>query len=79
MNQLELKSELGKIDIYLLDQIMKNRYNDFDLILDAGCVSGRNLTIMNQLGFKVYGCDQNKTVIDELKLKSPGVNVNFSH
>lgn len=31
------------MDIYLLDQIMKGRYDKEDIILDAGCGEGRNL------------------------------------
>ena len=34
---------IGNTDIYLIDQIMKNRYNQQDKILDAGCGNGRNL------------------------------------
>jgi SAM-dependent methyltransferase len=75
MNQDALKSELGKIDIYLLDQIMKNRYSDSNLILDAGCGHGRNLATMLNLGFNMFGCDKDDFVIDELKLKFPQTNL----
>ena len=33
--------ELGKMDIYLIDQIMKGRYSSSQKILDAGCGSGK--------------------------------------
>jgi hypothetical protein len=39
----ELNQLLGNIDIYLLDQILKARFEKHCKILDAGCGEGRNL------------------------------------
>jgi tellurite methyltransferase len=60
---------LGQTDIYLVDQILKNRYKTGDLILDAGCGSGRNMHWFLQNGFKITGFDNDETAIEELKYK----------
>jgi len=67
----QLKKSLGQVDIYLLDQIMKNRYLKDDCILDAGCGKGRNLIFLENLGYKVSACDSNQQMVYILKhLKS---------
>lgn len=48
---------IGDTDIYLLDQIMKGRYNANDKILDAGCGNGRNLHWFLLYNISVYGID----------------------
>ena len=48
----------GDIDIYLFDQILKERFVPGMKILDAGCGSGRNLIYFLQAGFDVYGVDR---------------------
>ncbi len=48
----------GDIDIYLFDQILKDRFTPGMKILDAGCGGGRNLNYFLQSGFDVYGVDQ---------------------
>ncbi len=40
MNFQDLNKEIGNIDIYLLDQILKGRYQQTHRILDAGCGFG---------------------------------------
>jgi len=67
MNSKELKQEIGNIDIYLLDQILKERFNSTDKILDAGCGSGRNLQYFINNNFDVYGIDSNENRINSLK------------
>ncbi|HIP27012.1 MAG TPA: class I SAM-dependent methyltransferase [Flavobacteriaceae bacterium] len=67
MNSKELKQEIGNIDIYLLDQILKERFNSTDKILDAGCGSGRNLQYFINNNFDVYGIDSNENRIKSLK------------
>ena len=71
MNQQELKQGLGNVDIYLLDQIMKNRYLDTDLILDAGCGTGRNLSFILNLGLNIEGCDMDEQSISMLESYYP--------
>jgi len=43
MNIKTLKENIEGIDIYILDQILKDRYQVGSKILDAGCGGGRNL------------------------------------
>jgi len=57
-------SELfGDIDIYLFDQILKNRFTPEMTILDAGCGGGRNLVYFLRSGFRVFGVDQNAEAV----------------
>ena len=49
----ELNHLLGNIDIYLLDQILKDRFKKSFKILDAGCGEGRNLIYFVRNGFKL--------------------------
>jgi len=76
LNQMDynaLNELLGKTDIYLIDQVMKSRYNRSELILDAGCGKGRNLIFLSKLGFEVEGCDQDGDIIDNLRNKKLGI------
>ena len=59
----QLNNELGNLDIYLLDQILKGRVNTSARILDAGCGEGRNLIYFLNNGYKVWGIDQNPDAI----------------
>ena len=56
----DLRSVLGQIDIYLLDQVLRGRIAPGDTILDAGCGHGRNLTYFLREGFPVraVGADE---------------------
>ncbi|MFM9910135.1 MAG: class I SAM-dependent methyltransferase [Chitinophagaceae bacterium] len=62
-----LKSVIGDIDIYLLDQILKGRYKKDELLLDAGCGNGRNLTWFLQNNLLVSGIDRDLVAIQDLK------------
>jgi tellurite methyltransferase len=53
----------GDIDIYLFDQILKNRFTDQMTILDAGCGAGRNLIYFLKSGCQVFAVDQNSEAI----------------
>lgn len=68
---------LGQTDIYLVDQIMKGRYGQHDLILDAGCGSGRNMYWFLQNGFNVNGIDMSEAAIKELQHKYPHLSTGF--
>jgi ubiquinone/menaquinone biosynthesis C-methylase UbiE len=75
-NKTLLKDLLGETDIYLIDQIMKGRYNADDIILDAGCGIGRNLHWFLQNNFDIYGIDSNADAIQNLKLNHPSFSEN---
>lgn len=66
-----LKSIIGETDIYLLDQIMKGRYKQEHIILDAGCGDGRNMHWFLQNNFEIYAIDINAALIDQLKAANP--------
>jgi tellurite methyltransferase len=69
---------VGETDIYLIDQIMKGRYQPKDTILDAGCGYGRNLHWFLQNDYTVYGVDQDETAIDDLRRKgAPALSERF--
>lgn len=71
MNSNSLKELVGNTDIYLLDQIMKNRYQPTDKILDAGCGTGRNMHWFLNEKIDIYGIDENEVSITELKTFYP--------
>lgn len=54
----QLHDELGAVDIYLFDQILKGRFPPGTRILDAGCGGGRNLVFFLRNGYPVTGVDQ---------------------
>jgi len=70
----ELNSKLGNIDIYLLDQVLKGRFDKGMKILDAGCGEGRNLIYFMREGFSVYGIDENPLAIKYLHTLARTIN-----
>lgn len=74
----DLYNKLGKTDIYLLDQILKGRYEKGCRILDAGCGSGRNMHWFIQNNYDIYGVDINENVIADLKMKHPTYSSSIS-
>ncbi|MFT4662864.1 MAG: tellurite methyltransferase [Patiriisocius sp.] len=83
MSKLEkvekLNSELGNIDIYLLDQIMKGNYSENDRILDVGCGGGRNMHWFIKNEYDIHGVDINQRYIDALRQEYPTLNDNFKN
>ena len=61
---MDIKEFFGEIDIYLFDQILKNRFAPNAKILDAGCGGGRNLVYFLREGFEVFGVDQNENAVE---------------
>jgi SAM-dependent methyltransferase len=55
---LNLQEWFGGIDIYLFDQLLKERIVPGMRILDAGCGTGRNLVYFLKSGFEVFGVDE---------------------
>ena len=76
MNSSSLHALVGNTDIYLLDQILKGRYNQNDKILDAGCGSGRNMHWFMQNSFSVFGIDIDPESIKNLKYTYPQLPLN---
>lgn len=69
--------DLGNIDIYLLDQLMKGRINKSMRILDAGCGSGRNSYFFIRQGMDIYGIDEQEKQLEALWEIIPKWNPNF--
>ena len=70
----ELNHLLGNIDIYLLDQILKARFNKDFKILDAGCGEGRNLIYFIRNEYLVWGIDRDGDSIQMLKYLVKSIN-----
>ena len=62
-----LLNNFGDIDIYLFDQLLKDRFKHCKTILDVGCGNGRNLVYFLQNNFEVFGIDQNPASIEEVR------------
>jgi SAM-dependent methyltransferase len=77
MREISIEEVIGATDIYLLDQIMKGRYKTNDIILDAGCGSGRNLHWFLRNNFVIYGIDQDFNAIHDLQRRWPAVAERF--
>lgn len=69
---------LGKTDIYIIDQIMKDRYTTGQKILDAGCAEGRNLRWFYLNNFDIYGIDTDSERLETAKQQYPKLAHNFT-
>ena len=62
-----LKENIKGIDIYILDQILKDRYQPGDKIFDAGCGNGRNLKWFYKSDCEIFGLDISSEDIEYCK------------
>jgi len=74
---MKLKETLGNIDIYLFDQILKERYLTTEAILDAGCGNGRNLYWFYNNNYNIFGIDKDKKKLEAIKKIYPRLAENF--
>lgn len=74
----KLEKSIGGIDIYLLDQILKERYDKESIILDAGCGDGRNLKWFYDNDLICFGIDSNASKIEAVKNKFKNQSSHFS-
>ncbi|MAG57790.1 MAG: SAM-dependent methyltransferase [Planctomycetes bacterium] len=58
---------LGRIDIYLLDQVMRRNIRTGQRILDVGCGSGRNLAYFLSSGYDVSGLDPQPQAVESTR------------
>ncbi len=58
---------LGQIDIYLFDQLLRRRIVPPVRILDAGCGFGRNLVYLLRIGADVHAVDSDADAIAEVR------------
>lgn len=63
--------ELGNVDIYVIDQLLKGTLNADQVILDAGCGSGRNFSYLAKHNFNITGIDPKEEHIENLQLNFP--------
>jgi SAM-dependent methyltransferase len=62
-----LQEWFGGIDIYLFDQLLKERIVPGMRILDAGCGTGRNLVYFLKSGFEVFGVDESSAALAHMR------------
>jgi len=77
MNIQLLKKNIKGIDIYVLDQILKNHYKCGEKILDTGCGKGRNLKWFYNNDFDIHGYDSDLNSIKYCKEIYPDKQKNF--
>jgi len=63
----DLSTQFGQIDIYLFDQLLRERVRPGMQILDAGCGSGRNLIYLLRSGYEVRGADIDLAAVQDLR------------
>ena len=63
----DLPEQFGPIDIYLFDQLLRNRITPGMRIFDAGCGSGRNIYYLLRSGFEVFGADVDPLAIASVR------------
>jgi tellurite methyltransferase len=62
----DLPALFGSIDIYLFDQLLRQRIRPAMRVFDAGCGAGRNLSFLLREGYDVYGVDADPQAIAAL-------------
>ena len=64
---INLHEWFGGIDIDLFDQLLKGRIVPGMRVLDAGCGAGRNLVYFLRSGYEVFGVDESKPQIAQIR------------
>lgn len=67
LNPDQLHRLLGRIDIYLLDQILRGNIQPGMRVMDVGCGNGRNLVYFMRTGFTVMGLDPDPHAIEAVR------------
>jgi len=73
----QLIETFNRIDIYLFDQILKERYLPKQTILDAGCGDGRNMFWFYNNDYTLYAVDRSPDSIKEVKELYPKYQANY--
>ena len=71
---MHIRDILGNTDVYLVDQILKGRFDCFETVLDVGCGSGRNLQWFAKNNFSITCLDRSAQVLDVAKNNLMGWN-----
>ncbi len=64
---MNLRDQLGDIDIYLIDQVLRGRIAPGMRLFDAGCGGGRNLVYFLREGYAVSGVDQDPRAVAQVR------------
>jgi SAM-dependent methyltransferase len=62
-----LQQQLGQIDIYFFDQLLRSNIMPGMRVLDAGCGPGRNLAYLLREGYEVFASDQSPAAIAQTR------------
>jgi len=68
-DKFKLVRQLGRIDLYLLDQLMKGRIQPNMRILDAGFGHGRNAQYFIENDFDIWGVDRKEDLASYINEK----------
>lgn len=79
MDAAALREEFQGMDIALIDQVLKGRFEGKTKLLDAGFGSGRNFLWFHKNGYDVHGIDSSAEVLAQLKEHIPESDQNFKH
>jgi tellurite methyltransferase len=63
----DLRSQLGEIDIYLFDQILRGRFDRRPRVLDAGAGDGRNSVYFLRRGFACHALDRDPSAVERVR------------
>lgn len=64
---MTLQDEFGNIDIYLFDQLLRDRLRPGMRVLDAGCGGGRNLVYLLRHEFDVWATDASPDAVAQVR------------
>ena len=67
-NLYELADQFGNIDIYVFDQLLKQRIAPGMTVFDAGCGHGRNIHYLLKAGHPVFGIDKDAEAIKNVRI-----------
>lgn len=67
MNLLDIRHDLGEMDIYLVDQLMRGNIASGMTILDAGCGGGRNLPYFLRRDYEVFAADVDTAAVERVR------------
>ena len=62
-----LREQFGQIDIYLFDQLLRERIGRSGRVLDTGCGFGRNIVYLLREGYEVFGADSDPQAIEGVR------------
>lgn len=68
---------LGNIDIYLLDQVLKGRFQKDMKILDAGCGEGRNMVYFLKEDYRIFGVDQHPLAVQMARIQAQTIRPEY--